>query len=155
LYEGISAEHSSIDDIVRKARHYEKALANIRPGRGPDRDYSHDSHESDARRAESHEGSISLEPADMSYGSVGPVRRREALTNQDNGSESSQYNEDSEAEDSHITEHDEDSEEGDSYPKEFDGNAAPSDEGDQDGDDKQHDIDDDDEDSRRKSKQGV
>jgi hypothetical protein len=33
LYNGISAEHSSIDDIVREARHLEKTLISLRSGR--------------------------------------------------------------------------------------------------------------------------
>ncbi|KAI0281506.1 hypothetical protein BC826DRAFT_875195, partial [Russula brevipes] len=38
LYEGISAEHSSIDEIVQKARRYEKILVTLRPGRTGERD---------------------------------------------------------------------------------------------------------------------
>jgi hypothetical protein len=34
LYEGISAEHSSIDDIVRRARHLEKTLTSLGSGQG-------------------------------------------------------------------------------------------------------------------------
>jgi len=35
LYQGISAEHSLIDDIVHQARQYEKILATMGPGHGP------------------------------------------------------------------------------------------------------------------------
>jgi hypothetical protein len=38
LYEGISAEHSSINDIVQKARRYEKILVTLRPGRTGEKD---------------------------------------------------------------------------------------------------------------------
>jgi len=129
-YEGISAEHSSIDEIVRKARHFETVLVTTRPGCDPDRDSSHDSHVSNA---ESHEDSTSSEHGDMSDGGAGPVDGREAPTDQDDSSESGQYDEGSEAEGSHTAEHDEDSEEENSYP-EFDGCTTPSDERDQ-GDD--------------------
>jgi gag-polyprotein putative aspartyl protease/Zinc knuckle len=37
LYDGISAEHSSIDDIVRKARQLEKTLISLKIGRGTDK----------------------------------------------------------------------------------------------------------------------
>lgn len=37
LYDGISAEHSSIDDIVQKARQLEKTLISLRAVRGPGR----------------------------------------------------------------------------------------------------------------------
>ena len=37
LYEGISTEHSSIDDIVQKARQLEKTLMSLKSGRGADR----------------------------------------------------------------------------------------------------------------------
>jgi hypothetical protein len=132
LYEGISAEHSSIDDIVRKARRYEKALVTIRSGRGSDRDSPHNRHVNDARGTESHEDGISPELGDMSDGGLVPVREREVLRDQDDGSESSQYDEDSEAGDSLTAERDEDSEEENSYFEEFDGSAAPSDEDGQD-----------------------
>jgi len=35
LYQGISAKHSLIDDIVHQARRYEKILATMGPGHGP------------------------------------------------------------------------------------------------------------------------
>ena len=38
LYEGISAEHSSIDDIVQKTRRYEKILVTLKPGRTGEKD---------------------------------------------------------------------------------------------------------------------
>jgi hypothetical protein len=38
LYEGVSAEHSSIDDIILKARRYEKAMATTVQARNADRD---------------------------------------------------------------------------------------------------------------------
>ena len=37
LYDGISAENSSIDDIVRKARHLEKTLTSLKLGQGNER----------------------------------------------------------------------------------------------------------------------
>ena len=37
LYNSISAEHSSIDDIVRKAQHLEKTLISLRSGRGAEK----------------------------------------------------------------------------------------------------------------------
>ncbi len=37
LYNGISAEHSSIDDIVREARHLEKTLVSLKSGRGTEK----------------------------------------------------------------------------------------------------------------------
>ena len=40
LYEGVSAEHSSIDDIVRKARHLEKTLITLKSGRGADKQHT-------------------------------------------------------------------------------------------------------------------
>jgi hypothetical protein len=64
----------------------------------------------------------------MSYGSLVPVRERGALRDQDDGSESIQYDEHSEAENSLTAERDEDSEEedrgADSYP---DGYTTPPD----------------------------
>ena len=38
LYKGISAEHSSINDIVQKARRYEKILVTLKPGRTGEKD---------------------------------------------------------------------------------------------------------------------
>jgi hypothetical protein len=40
LYDGVSAEHSSIDEIVQKARHLEKTLTSLRSGRGADKQHT-------------------------------------------------------------------------------------------------------------------
>jgi hypothetical protein len=127
LHDGISAENSPIEDTVRKARRYEKALATIRPRRGSDRDSSHDSHASNARRTESHEDSTSPELGDPSFSGVGPVRELEALTEQDETSDSSQSNDDSEAEDSLTAEHDKDLDKETSYPEESDDDSEAED----------------------------
>ena len=37
LYKGILAEHSTLENIVQRARHYERTIASMKAGHGPEK----------------------------------------------------------------------------------------------------------------------